>query len=163
MAAWEFQMLNNIAEKNGWHKFVSMQNFHNLLHREDEQEMHPYCKHAGIGLIPWSPLNQGTLARPWSHEKVSLREQNNRLSSVLVREGDKGIVDRLEEVAKRLNKSMAAVAIAWSLKKGVNPILGLTSIERIDEAVETVHLDLSDEDEKLLDELYTVKPRAPVY
>jgi aryl-alcohol dehydrogenase-like predicted oxidoreductase len=156
-------MLNNIAEKNGWHKFISMQNFHNLLHREDEREMHPYCNHAGIGLIPWSPLNQGSLARPWNHTNVSVREQTNLLGRTLIQDSDKPIVDRLEQVAKKLNKSMATVAIAWSLKKGVNPILGLSSIERIDEAVETVHLDLSDEDEKLLDELYTAKPLPPVY
>ncbi|KAJ4253450.1 CSG1/SUR1-like protein [Fusarium torreyae] len=55
MHAWEFQALNNIAEKNGWHKFISMQDYYSLLHREEEREMHPYCHDVGIGLIPWSP------------------------------------------------------------------------------------------------------------
>lgn len=52
MPAWEFQMLQNIAEKHGWHKFISMQNYHNLLYREEEREMFPYCKVTGVGLVP---------------------------------------------------------------------------------------------------------------
>jgi len=59
MAAWEFQSLQNIAEKHNWHKFISMQNYHNLLYREEEREMIPYCKDTGVGLIPWSPLARG--------------------------------------------------------------------------------------------------------
>lgn len=156
-------MLNNIAETNGWHKFISMQNYHNLLYREEEREMHPYCEHAGIGLIPWSPLAQGVLTRPWNAEKTSIRGKDNPYLSLISDEGDKAVVDRLEEVAKRLNTTMATVATAWSLKKGVNPILGLQTIERIDEAVRTINFELSDEDVKALDEPYKAKPAAPVF
>ena len=163
MAAWEFQMLNNVAERHGWHKFISMQNYHNLLYREEEREMHPYCEHAGIGLIPWSPLAQGILARPWSEKASTFRAQNNPFLSLFLSDSDKAIVDRLEEVAKRLGVSMAVVATAWSLKKGVNPILGLQTIERIDEAVAMVNFELSDEDVKLLEEPYRAKPTAPIF
>jgi aryl-alcohol dehydrogenase-like predicted oxidoreductase len=163
MAAWEFQLLNNVAEKHGWHKFVSMQSYHNLLYREEEREMYAYCKYAGVGIIPWSPLAQGTLARPWSARVATVRSKDNPYAALLTNDGDKAIVDRLEEVAKRLGKSMAIVATAWSLKKGTNPILGLQSIERIDEAVEAADLELSDEDVKLLEELYQAKPVAMVY
>jgi len=163
MAAWEFQHLNSVAEKNGWHKFISMQSYHNLLYREEEREMYAYCKHFGIGIIPWSPLAQGVLARPWSDRAATTRSENNPYASVLMSEGDRVIVNRLEGVAKRLGKSMATVAIAWSLKKGVNPILGLQSIERIDEAAATIHMELSDEDVKYLEEVYKAKPVAPVY
>ncbi|KAF2191406.1 aldo-keto reductase [Zopfia rhizophila CBS 207.26] len=164
MAAWEFQMLNNIAEKHSWHKFISMQNYHNLLYREEEREMHPYCEHAGIGIIPWSPLARGTLARPWkTPSSNSVRSQNDRFTDLITSPGDKAVVDRLEEVAKKLNKSMATVATAWSLRKGVNPILGLQTKERIDEAVEMVNFDLSDEDMKLLEEPYKPKSAAPVF
>lgn len=163
MAAWEFQMLNNVAEKHGWHKFISMQNYHNLLDREEEREMHPYCSYAGVGLIPWSPLAQGILARPWKSSTDSVRAANNAYASLISNDGDKEVVERLEEVANRLGQSMAKVAIAWSIKKGVNPILGLQSIERIDEAVEAAGLELSDDDVKLLEEPYRAKARAPVY
>ncbi|KAH7139560.1 NADP-dependent oxidoreductase domain-containing protein [Dendryphion nanum] len=163
MAAWEFQMLNNTAERNGWHKFISMQNYHNLLYREEEREMHPYCNYAGIGLIPWSPLAQGTLARPWKDDASSVRAQNNAIIAMLTNDGDKDVVDRLEEVSKRLGVSMATVATAWSLKKGVNPILGLQSIGRIDEAVETVNFELSDADVEALEEPYRAKAAAPVF
>lgn len=163
MAAWEFQMLNNVAEKHGWHKFISMQNYHNLLYREEEREMHPYCNHAGVGLIPWSPLAQGTLARPWKKDEDSTRAETNAYVAMLTDNSDKAVVDRLEEVAKKLNVSMAKVAIAWSIRKGVNPILGLQSIKRIDEAAETVNFELSDEDMKLLEEPYRAKPPAQAW
>lgn len=65
MAAWEFQMLQNIADKHGWHRFISMQSHYNLLYREEEREMFPYCNETGVGLIPWSPLARGALCRPW--------------------------------------------------------------------------------------------------
>jgi aryl-alcohol dehydrogenase-like predicted oxidoreductase len=163
MAAWEFQLLNTVAEKHGWHKFVSMQSYHNLLYREEEREMYAYCKYAGVGIIPWSPLAQGTLARPWGARAATVRSKDNPFAALLTNDGDKAVVDRLEEVAKRLGKSMAIVATAWSLKKGTNPILGLQSIDRIDEAVEAADLELSDEDVKLLEELYQAKPVAMVY
>lgn len=163
MAAWEFQMLNNLADRNGWHKFISMQNYHNLLYREEEREMHPYCQHAGIGLIPWSPLAQGVLARPWDARVSTVRSETNQFSSMIYSDSDKAVVDRLEEVSKELGKSMALVAAAWSLKKGVNPIIGLSSVERIDEAVEMAHLELSEETVKALEEPYKAKAAAPVY
>ncbi|KAF2445255.1 Aldo/keto reductase [Karstenula rhodostoma CBS 690.94] len=161
MAAWQFQMLNNIAEKHGWHKFISMQNYHNLLYREEEREMHPYCRHAGIGLIPWSPLAQGKLARPWTES--SFREDNNPFSGVFATPPDKAIVDKVEEVAKKLGVSMAQVATAWSLSKGVYPILGLHSEKRIDEAVGAVGVVLGEEDVKALEGLYTAREVKPLW
>ncbi|KAF2025924.1 Aldo/keto reductase [Setomelanomma holmii] len=164
MAAWEFQMLNTVAEKHGWHKLISMQNYHNLLYREEEREMFPYCQHAGVGLIPWSPLAQGILTRPWSSDPT-LRSTHNQYASLLWSPADKAIVDKLEEVSKRVGKSMAIVAGAWSLKKGVNPILGLGSEKRIDEAVEMVGFakEMSEEVVKELDGVYVAKAVAPVW
>lgn len=156
-------MLNNIASRNGWHTFISMQNYHNLLYREEEREMHAYCAHAGIGLVPWSPLAGGILARPWSARKSTTRSEDNPYVDLIAGPGDQAVVDRLEEVSKRLGKSMAQVATAWSLAKGVNPILGLSSERRIDEAVESVGLVLAEEDIKALEEVYKAKPVAPVF
>ncbi|KAI5805173.1 aldo-keto reductase-like protein [Geopyxis carbonaria] len=161
MAAWEFQALQNIADKNGWHKFVSMQGYYNLIYREEEREMLPYCRDAGIGCIPWSPIARGVLARPWGGS--SHRMETDAFTSAVVQqadaENDKYIIDRVEEVATKHNVAMAVVAMAWVLSKdGVNPIVGLSSKERIDQAVEASRFKLPEEDVKYLEEGY--KPRA---
>jgi aryl-alcohol dehydrogenase-like predicted oxidoreductase len=162
MAAWEFQTLQNIAARNGWHQFISMQNYHNLLNREEEREMIPYCLDTGVGLIPWSPLARGVLARPWS-DRNTLRENTDMAMNMLgLRrevEADVAIVGRVEEVAKKKGISMAQVATAWSLSKaGVNPILGLGSMKRIDEAVESIKVRLTEEEIAYLEEPYVPKP-----
>ncbi|OCK84099.1 Aldo/keto reductase [Lepidopterella palustris CBS 459.81] len=160
MAAWEFQTLQNIAEKHGWHKFISMQNYYNLIYREEEREMIPYCKDTGVGLIPWSPIARGILARPWN-DRSTTREKSDRIIGILVRshenEVDKAIVGRVEEIAKKNGVSMTTIATAWGIKKGVNPIIGLSSKERIDQAVENSNYKLSDEDAKYLEEPYLPK------
>lgn len=162
MAAWEFQTLQNIAEKNGWHKFISMQNYYNLIYREEEREMIPYCKDTGVGLIPWSPIARGALTRPWA-DRSSKRSTTDKFLEVLVhgREDkiDQEIISRVEEVAKKNDVSMATIATAWCIKKGVMPIIGLSSKERIDQAVENIHFKLSDEDAKYLEEKYAPKER----
>ena len=163
MAAWEFQELQNIADRNGWHKFVSMQNYYNLIYREEENEMIPYCNHTGVGLIPWSPVARGALTRPWG-SRDTLREKTDAFLQHLVRSRDdkvdEEIINRVEEIAKKMGKSMAQVAIAWTLsKKDVCPIVGLNKKERIDEAVEATKIKLSEEDIKYLEESYLPKKR----
>ncbi|EXJ54216.1 alcohol dehydrogenase [Cladophialophora yegresii CBS 114405] len=162
MAAWEFQGLQNVAEKHGWHKFISMQNYHNLLYREEENEMIPYCNHTGVGVIPWSSVARGALTRPWD-DRSSSREQTDGGLKHMVRsaddKADREVVGRVEEVAKKLKKSMAQVAIAWSLSKGVNPIVGMNKMERMDEALEASKMKLSEKDIKFLEEPYLPKKR----
>ena len=161
MAAWEFQSLQNVAERNGWHKFISMQNYHNLIAREEEREMIPYCVDSGVGLIPWSPMARGVLARPWGSGST-VRENTDGALKLLVRsretEADKAIVDRVEEIAKKKGVSMAQGSIAWSLQNPNEvPILGLNKKERIDEAVAAVKVKLSPEEVKYLEEPYVPK------
>ncbi|KAJ5942404.1 hypothetical protein N7516_002572 [Penicillium verrucosum] len=147
MAAWEFQSLQNIADRNGCHKFICMQNFHNLLFREEEREMIPYCQDAGVGIIPWSPIARGAGAA------LGLARDSARES-----EADKAIIDRVEEIANKKGVSMAQIAIAWSLTHpGENPILGLHSVKRIDEAVAAIKVQLSPEEIKYLEEPYIPK------
>lgn len=150
----------NIAETNNYHKFISMQNYHNLLYREEEREMIPYCKHTGVGLIPWSPMARGVLARPWN-SRSSIRESSDNTLKALIRnketEIDQKIVGRVEEVAGKKGVSMAAVAVAWSIGKGDIPILGLGSVGRIDEAVENCKVRLTEEEMKYLEEAYMPK------
>jgi len=161
MAAWEFQTLQNIADRRGWHKFISMQNYHNLIAREEEREMIPYCLDSGVGLIPWSPMARGALTRPWN-ERSSIREHTDGALKRLVRsresEADKIIVDRVEELAGKKGVSMAQIAMAWSLShRNMCPIVGLNSVARIDEAVESIKIKLSDEDIQYLEEAYVPK------
>ncbi|KAL1591700.1 CSG1/SUR1-like protein [Paraconiothyrium brasiliense] len=162
MAAWEFQTLQNIADRNGWHKFISMQNYYNLIYREEEREMIPYCQDTGVGLIPWSPIARGALTRPWS-ERSSKRAATDNFLKMLVHDRedavDKEIVGRVEKIAKKNNVSMACVATAWTILKGVQPIIGLSSKERIDEAVRNSKFKLSEEDVKVLEEAYVPKTR----
>lgn len=163
MAAWEFQELQNIADRHGWHKFISMQNYYNLIYREEENEMIPYCNHTGVGLVPWSPVARGALARPYN-SRGTTREKTDATLERIVRslndKADEEIINRVEEVSKKIGKSMAQVAIAWALtKKDVTPIVGLGKKERIDEAVEAIKIKLSDEDVKYLEEPYLPKKR----
>ncbi|KAG9235902.1 aldo-keto reductase-like protein [Amylocarpus encephaloides] len=167
MAAWEFQTLQNIAEKHGWHKFISMQNYYNLLYREEEREMIPYCRDVGVGLIPWSPIARGALARPFD-DRTTKREKSDRMLNAMIRgsetEIDKRIIGRVEELSKKKGVSMATIATAWVLsKETVNPIIGLSSKERIDQAVASVRFassgGLTKEDIEFLEEGYAPKIR----
>ena len=159
MATWEFQNLQNIAEKFGWHKFISMQNYYNLLYREEENEMIPYCDFSGVGLIPWASFARGALTRPWESQDLARSKNYMRGSESYGDEVDKAIITRVEGIANRLGKSMAQVCIAWSLSKGVCPIVGLNKKERIDEAVGAVSIKLTPEDMQYLEEPYLPKRR----
>jgi aryl-alcohol dehydrogenase-like predicted oxidoreductase len=127
--------------------------------------MIPYCLDTGVGLIPWSPLARGVLARPWS-DRTTLRENTDMAMNMLglrhEAEADMATVGPVEEVANKKGISMAQVATAWSLSKaGVNPILGLNSTKRIDEAVESIKVKLTEEI-AYLEEPYVPKPVSPL-
>lgn len=160
MACWEFQTLQSIAEKHNWHKFISMQNYYNLIYREEEREMIPYCNATGVGLIPWSPVARGALTRPFNSRDTK-REKTDKFLANMIRsretEVDKTIIGRVEEIAKKRGVSMACIATAWVIKKGATPIIGLASKERIDQAVENSKFVLEDEDAKYLEEGYLPK------
>ncbi|KAB8275225.1 NADP-dependent oxidoreductase domain-containing protein [Aspergillus minisclerotigenes] len=152
-----------IAEKNGWHKFIFMQNYHSLLYREEEREMIPFCRDSGVGILPWSPLARGVLAHPWT-ERDTKREKTDKLLTSLVRgrvtTSDGIIVSRVQEIAKKRGVKMSTIALAWSLWQGMCPITGLGSTTRIDEAVQTVVFELSDDEAAYLEEPYTPKEVA---
>jgi aryl-alcohol dehydrogenase-like predicted oxidoreductase len=116
----------------------------------------------GVGLIPWSPIARGALTRPWADRSSKRSTTDNFLEALIHSREDKidqEIISRVEEVAKKNNVSMATIATAWVLKKGVMPIIGLGSKERIDQAVENTQFKLSDEDSKFLEEKYAPKER----
>lgn len=155
MRATEFAQLQFIAEKRGFAKFISMQNLYNLVYREEEREMIPFCNETGVGIIPWSPIARGVLTRPLS--ETSDRMSSDGYTSYLKlgqQPGDDEIIKRVEEVAKKRGVSMAIVAIAWVLSKGTCPIVGFNKPERIHEAVQAVKFKLTPEESAYLEEPY---------
>ena len=164
MAAWEFQSLQNVAKQNGWHQFISMQDYYSLLYRENEREMIPYCQDTGVGIIPFSPLARGLLTRPYGSQPTT-RQKADIYSEFLLGEttsSDIEIIGRVEELAKRKGVSMATVALAWCVAKGVIPIVGLGSIDRVNQTVEGLALTktglLGKDDVDFLEQKYVTKP-----
>lgn len=154
MYAWQFATMLHVAEANGWTRFVSMQNYLNLLYREEEREMLPLCHAEGLGLIPWSPLARGRLTRPW--EASTARSQTDAFGKTLFEEGDRAVVDRLAEVAGARGLPMAQVALAWVLaKEEVSaPIVGATRPEHLDEAIAALDVELDEAEIASLEEPY---------
>ncbi|KAL9129896.1 MAG: hypothetical protein Q9217_001796 [Psora testacea] len=162
MPAWEYQGLQNVARAHNWHTFISMQNYYNLLYREEEREMLPYCRHEKIGCLAWSPLARGILTRPWKSGASARESSDDFLGSFVNRsESSEEIVRRLEAIASKKGTTMAIIAIAWSLsKEGVNPIVGLNSKSRIDEMVVAVGFVLTEAEIRSLEEPYLPLPIA---
>ncbi|HWE85533.1 MAG TPA: aldo/keto reductase [Terracidiphilus sp.] len=162
MYAWQFAKSLYLADLRGWTRFVSMQNHYNLLYREEEREMRGLCVSEGIGMLPWSPLARGRLARPWKSETTKRLETDKFGNSMYARteEDDRRVVERLEEVAKKHGAAMATVALAWLLKQPAvtAPIVGASKPHHLTDAVAALELKLAAEEVKALEELYTPHP-----
>ncbi|KAJ4207531.1 hypothetical protein FSOLCH5_007811 [Fusarium solani] len=160
MWTYQFSAMQNLAHAKGWTKFVSMQNHYNLIYREEEREMIRYCNDTGVGLIPWAPLASGRLARRPSQQSVSIRASNSRNGSIYEADDcntDK-IVSRVEEIAVKRNWPMSHVALAWLNKRVTAPIIGFSTVQRIEEALAAVGKELSEDEERYLEELYVPRP-----
>ena len=159
MFAWQFSKAQYVAERNGWTKFVSMQDHYNLLYREEEREMLPLCADQGVGVIPWSPLARGRLARPWSDENPTKRAETDGFLQVLYKrteEADSQVVSAVQRVAETRSVPMASVALAWMLSKSVvtAPIIGATRPQHLEDAVKAVALKLTGEEIAALEQPY---------
>ncbi|ORX92645.1 putative oxidoreductase [Clohesyomyces aquaticus] len=155
MGLWEFARLQYTAKLNRWTAFTSMQPFYNLLYREEEREMLPFCEAEGVGVIPWSPLARGLLSRPVG--STSERNEADAKSKKWFGDANPAIIRRVEEVAKKRGISMATVATAWVLRKGYCPIVGLTSIERVEGILEALECELSEEEAGYLESEYRAR------
>jgi len=164
MWAWQFSKALYTSEKHGWAKFVTMQPHYNLIFREEEREMLPLCLDQGVGLIPWSPLARGKLARPWDAESTKRSETDGFAKSLYAKtaEADKRVVDRLGELAAARGVPRAQLALAWLLSKPAitTPIVGATKPHHLDDAVAAVSLKLTAEEIAALEEPYTPHPPA---
>lgn len=156
-----FQKALYVAEKNGWTKFVSMQNHYNLIYREEEREMMPLCIEEKIAVTPYSPLASGRLARAWS--ETSTRGESDTIAKQkydATADADKLVVERVRELAKKYGVPYAHISLAWLLHKQalVAPVMGATKISHLENAVEATSIELTTEDMAYLEEPYVPHP-----
>ena len=154
MFAWQFTQALYVADINGWTRFVSMQNYYNLLYREEEREMLPLCEDQGIGVIPWSPLARGRLTRAWDEQTA--RSESDEFGRTLYGDVDKPVVDAVLRVAQNRGVAPAQIALAWVLSNPIvdSPIVGATKPHHLDDAVAALSIRLDDEEVALLEESY---------
>ncbi|KAI7887388.1 Aldo/keto reductase [Lichtheimia hyalospora FSU 10163] len=161
MHAWEFQKANYVAEKNGWTKFVSMQNLYNLMYREEEREVIPYSLDAGIGGIPWSPLAKGRLA---GRKTKTQRSETDVFQRVDPTDSDEKIIARVAEIAEKRDVSSAQVSLAWLLSKPfvTSPIVGISKESHLHDIIASLKLKLTEQEIKYLEEPYVPKQLIPM-
>ncbi|TDO13159.1 aryl-alcohol dehydrogenase-like predicted oxidoreductase [Bacillus subtilis] len=161
MYAWQFQKALHVAEKNGWTKFVSMQNHLNLIYREEEREMLPLCKEEKMGVTPYSPLASGRLTREWSettHRSETDQIQKSKYDATA--DADLLVVERLAAIAEKHGVSRTHIAIAWLLQKEpvTAPVIGATKMSHLEDAVRALSVKLTSEEIALLEEPYVPHP-----
>jgi aryl-alcohol dehydrogenase-like predicted oxidoreductase len=161
MFAWQFATALHVAERNGWTRFATMQNHYNLLYREEEREMLPLCVDQGIGVIPWSPLARGRLARPWG--EVTRRFETDPFGNQIYdanAKDDEKINNAVAGVAKAKGATMAQVALAWVMQKQpvTAPIVGVSKLAQLTDALGALDVKLTPEDVKALEAPYTPRP-----
>jgi aryl-alcohol dehydrogenase-like predicted oxidoreductase len=163
MYAWQFCKALYLADLHGWTRFVSMQDHYNLLYREEEREMTRLCLAEGVGVIPWSPLARGRLARPWDQKGSTERAGSDEFGKTLYAQtesSDRAVVDRVTEIARQRGIPQAQIALAWMLQKPyvISPIVGVTKLTQLDDAVAAVSVKLSAGEVARLEEMYVPHP-----
>ncbi len=165
MHAWQFCKALYLSELNGWARFISMQNHYNLLYREEEREMLPLCLEEGVGVIPWSPMARGRLARPWSDGPATKRADTDQFGRTLYKGGeaaDQAIIDAVGAVAAARGTPRAQIALAWVLAKpGVTaPIIGASKPHHLEDAVAALGIKLTQDEISVLEAPYRPRPVA---
>lgn len=163
MYAWQFATMLHVADANGWTRFSTMQNYVNLLYREEEREMLPLCEAEGIGVIPWSPLARGRLTRDW--DDVTERSQADEFGRTLYErtlEADRKVVEAVAGIAAERGVPRAQIALAWVLAKSAvsAPIVGASKPAHLEDAVAALDVVLSEEEIDRLEATYV--PHAVV-
>jgi aryl-alcohol dehydrogenase-like predicted oxidoreductase len=159
MFAWQFAQALYLADLNGWTRFISMQPHYNLIYREEEREMFGLCKAEGIGVIPWSPLARGKLARPWEDKPSTARAGSDDFGNTLygkTADADRAVVERVTEIAGRRGVPQCQIALAWLLHRPVvtAPIIGASKSNHLDDAIGALSLTLSAEEIAALEAPY---------
>jgi aryl-alcohol dehydrogenase-like predicted oxidoreductase len=159
MFAWQFCKALHLADRHGWTRFISMQPHYNLMNREEEREMLPLCRAEGIGVLPWSPLARGRLARPWQAPSTTDRTKYDATAARLysaTEVADERVVNALGEVAESRDLPRAQVALAWLMQQpGVSaPIIGATRLSHLDDAVAAMDIELDPAEIEILERPY---------
>ncbi|RYD24755.1 MAG: aldo/keto reductase, partial [Lysobacteraceae bacterium] len=157
MFAWQFATMLHVSEANGWTRFATMQDYLNLLYREEEREMLPLCDAEGVGVIPWSPLARGRLTRDW--DETTGRSQTDEFGKTLYAhtvEADRKVVETVATIALERGVPRAQVALAWVLAKPEvsAPIIGASKVAHLDDAIAALELGLTDREIARLEEPY---------
>lgn len=153
--AYQVAKMNALAEKNGWAKFISVQNHYNLIMREEEREMFPYCREENIAMTPYSALASGKLSkRPGETSKRQAEDSFMHFKYDATAQQDSVIVERVMELADRYGVEMTQVALAWLLTKVESPIVGATKLHHIEGAARSLDLQLTADDIRYLEEPY---------
>jgi aryl-alcohol dehydrogenase (NADP+) len=157
MYAWQFAKAQYTADLHGWTRFVSMQDHYNLLNREEEREMHPFCLDQGVGVLPWSPLARGTLTRAWGESTA--RTKTDKVMAPLydsTKDADRRVVDAVGRVAEARGVSRAQVALAWVIQRPAvtSPIVGTTKPHHLEDALAALELTLTADELAALEEPY---------
>jgi 1-deoxyxylulose-5-phosphate synthase len=160
MHAWQFAKAQRVSAVHGWTPFMSMQPHYNLLYREEEREMLPQCRDMGVGVIPWSPLARGRLARPADEASATRRGRQDSFSEVLYDDADTAIVDVVGQLADAHGVSRAQIALAWMLAKDevTAPIVGATKLSHLEDAAAATEVELDDEAIARLEKPYRPRP-----
>jgi 1-deoxyxylulose-5-phosphate synthase len=161
MHAWQFAKAQFTADLGGWTRFVAMQDHYNLIYREEEREMHPQCLDQGVGVIPWSPLARGRLARLPEQQRSTTRSSGgDPIADSMYNESDDAVVNAVADIAKARDLPLAQVALAWMLHKEAitAPIVGATKPGHIEDAVAAVDIELSDDEIAALEAPYVPHP-----
>jgi len=166
MFAWQFTELQLTAEMNGWTRFISMQNHYNLVYREEEREMNPYCAKSGVGLTPWSPLARGILAGSYrgGFERGSTDRSKGgdrmRTQSLYTGARTFEIADRVVKLAEKYGRTPAQISLAWLLGKPEvhAPVVGVSRVEQLEQLVAATEISLDAADVAHLEELYQPVP-----
>ena len=163
MWVWQFAKMLHLAEQRGWSRFVTMQNHYNLLYREEEREMIPFCRAEGIGLIPWSPLARGRLAR--QSQAGTIRSKTDDYAKTIyggTTESDDKVIARVQKLAAAHGVPSARIALAWLLHKPAvtAPIVGASKPQHLEDAVAALSLKFTAEEIKILEEPYVPHPIA---
>ena len=157
---WTYQFATSLhaSDRLGLERFATMQNHYNLLYREEEREMLPFCREEGTGVLPWSPLARGYLTRPHEQAEATTRGGTDDYARQhpYFEGGGHEVNDRVAELADEYGATMAQIGLAWILDTDVvdAPIVGTTSIEHLEEAVEALDISLSDSDVEWLEDPY---------
>jgi len=147
MYAWQFAEYQHAADLGGWTRFVSMQDHYNLINREEEREMLPYCLDQGVGVVPWSPLARGRLTRDWDEQTVrSETDVFGKTLYVQAEQSDRAVAAAVAAVAEARGVPRAQVALAWVMQQPAvtAPIVGATKMSHLDDAVAATELTLTD-------------------